>query len=79
MAETLDFFTRLSSPIVRDDWKKSLNALFTLLRKKFVFDNLAIYLVEAKAALQKLFMPVLQAGDVTRKRKLPGERKLPTR
>jgi signal transduction histidine kinase len=44
--ETLDFFTRLSSPIVRDDWKKSLDALFTLLRKKFVFDNLAIYLVE---------------------------------
>src|SRR5450759_1185207 len=44
--ETLDFFTRLSSPIVRDDWKKSLNALFVLLRRKFVFDNLAIYLVE---------------------------------
>src|SRR5450759_848846 len=44
--ETLDFFTRLSSPIVRDDWKKSLNALFILLRKNFVFDNLAIYLVE---------------------------------
>ncbi|MGZ6346160.1 MAG: sensor histidine kinase [Anaerolineales bacterium] len=44
--ETLDFFTRLSSPIVRDDWKKSLNALFILLRRKFVFDNLAIYLVE---------------------------------
>jgi signal transduction histidine kinase len=44
--ETLDYFTRLSSPVVRDDWKKSLNALFVLLRKKFVFDNLAIYLVE---------------------------------
>jgi signal transduction histidine kinase len=44
--ETLEFYTRLSSPIVRDDWKKSLNALFVLLRKKFVFDNLAIYLVE---------------------------------
>jgi signal transduction histidine kinase len=45
-AETLDFFTRLSSPVLRDDRKKSLNALFSLLRKKFVFDNLAIYLVE---------------------------------
>ncbi|MGA2503050.1 MAG: GAF domain-containing sensor histidine kinase [Anaerolineales bacterium] len=44
--ETLDFFTRLSSPIVSDDWKKSLNAMFILLRRKFVFDNLAIYLVE---------------------------------
>lgn len=44
--ETLDFFTRMSSPIVRDDWIKSLNSLFILLRKKFVFDNLAIYLVE---------------------------------
>jgi signal transduction histidine kinase len=45
-SETLDIFTRLSSSIVRDDWKKSLNALFLLLRKVFVFDNLAIYLVE---------------------------------
>jgi signal transduction histidine kinase len=44
--ETLDFFTHMSSPIVRDDWIKSLNSLFILLRKKFVFDNLAIYLVE---------------------------------
>ncbi len=44
--ETLDFYTRLSCPIVRDDWKKSLNALFVLLRRKFVFDNLAIYLLE---------------------------------
>ncbi len=45
-SETLDTFTRLSSSIVRDDWKKSLNALFLLFRKVFVFDNLAIYLVE---------------------------------
>ncbi len=45
-SETLDIFTRLSSSIVRDDWKKSLNSLFTLLRKIFVFDNLAIYLGE---------------------------------
>ncbi len=45
-SETLEIFTRLSSSIVRDDWKKSLNALFILFRKVFVFDNLAIYLGE---------------------------------
>jgi signal transduction histidine kinase len=45
-SETLEIFTRLSNSIVMDDWKKSLNALFILLRKNFVFDNLAIYLVE---------------------------------
>jgi signal transduction histidine kinase len=45
-SETLEIFTRLSSSIVRDDWKKSLDAMFVLLRRKFVFDNLAIYLVE---------------------------------
>jgi signal transduction histidine kinase len=45
-SETLETYTRLSSSIARDDWKKSLNALFVILRKIFVFDNLAIYLVE---------------------------------
>ncbi len=45
-SETLETFTRLSSSIVRDNWKKSLDAIFILLRTKFIFDNLAIYLVE---------------------------------
>jgi signal transduction histidine kinase len=45
-SETLETFTRLSSSIVRVEWKKSLDAMFVLLRRKFVFDNLAIYLVE---------------------------------
>ncbi|HEY5270231.1 MAG TPA: GAF domain-containing sensor histidine kinase [Anaerolineales bacterium] len=49
-SETLETFTRLSSSIVRDDWKKSLDEIFVLLRKKFVFDNLAIYLVEGNGS-----------------------------
>jgi len=48
-SETLEIFTRLSNSIVRDDWKKSLNAMFVLLRRKFVFDNLAVYLVEGSS------------------------------
>jgi len=45
-SETLEIFTRLSNFSVRADWKKSLDAMFILLRRQFVFDNLAIYLVE---------------------------------
>jgi signal transduction histidine kinase len=43
-AETLESFTCLSRSIARDNWKKSLDAMFILFRKKFVFDNLAVYL-----------------------------------
>lgn len=45
-SETLETFTRLSSSIYRTEWKKSLDAFFALLRRIFVFDNLAIYLSE---------------------------------
>lgn len=48
--ESLETFTQLSSSIVRDNWKKSLDALFLLLRRKFVFDNLVIYLVEGNGS-----------------------------
>ena len=49
-SETLETFTRLSSSTTRNDWKKSLDAMFVLLRRKFVFDNLAIYLVEGSGS-----------------------------
>jgi signal transduction histidine kinase len=45
-SETLELFTKLSDSTVKDDWQKALNSLFITLRKVFVFDNLAIYLVE---------------------------------
>ncbi len=45
-SETLETFTRLITFTVRDSRKKSLDAMFVLLRRKFVFDNLVIYLVE---------------------------------
>ncbi len=48
--ETLELFTKLSESVPKDDWRKVLDSLFTLLRKKFVFDNLAIYLVERSGA-----------------------------
>ena len=44
--ETLEILTRLSGSLIRDNPKKSLDALFVLLRRDFVFDNLAIYLIE---------------------------------
>lgn len=44
--ETLETLTRLSGSFVRENPKKSLDALFLLLRREFVFDNLAIYLLE---------------------------------
>ena len=44
--EMLETYTQLCSFTVRDDWKKTLDSMFILLRKKFVFDNLVIYLVE---------------------------------
>jgi signal transduction histidine kinase len=46
--KTLESFTHLSNFDARIEWKKSLDALFVLLRKSFVFDNLAIYLVEGR-------------------------------
>jgi signal transduction histidine kinase len=49
--ETLELFTKLSESVVKDDWKKALDSLFVMLRKKFVFDNLAIYLVEKTGAV----------------------------
>jgi signal transduction histidine kinase len=48
--ETLELFTKLSDSTVKDDWQKALNSLFITLRKTFVFDNLAIYLVERVGA-----------------------------
>lgn len=45
--ETLEIFTTISESIVKDNWKKALDSLFVTLRKKFIFDNLAIYLAEA--------------------------------
>jgi len=49
--ETLELFTKLGDSNVKDDWKKALNSLFITLRKAFVFDNLAIYLIEMAGAL----------------------------
>jgi signal transduction histidine kinase len=47
-SEILETYTRLINPLTRTDRKKSLDAFFVLLRKLFVFDNLAIYLDEGK-------------------------------
>jgi signal transduction histidine kinase len=44
--QILETFTHLSYNTIRNDWKKSLDAIFVMLRKIFVFDNLAIYIVE---------------------------------
>jgi signal transduction histidine kinase len=57
--ETLELFTKLSDSNVKDDWKKALNSLFITLRKTFVFDNLAIYLIEMAGALPE---PVYARG-----------------
>jgi len=46
-SETIETLSRLSGSFVRENPKKSLDALFVMLRKDFVFDNLAIYLTES--------------------------------
>lgn len=48
--ETLEFFTKISESIIRENWKKALDSLFATLRKEFIFDNLAIYLVKEDGA-----------------------------
>ena len=48
-SETLEAFNRLNKSINRENWKKSLDEMFVFLRRKFVFDNLAVYLVEGSA------------------------------
>ena len=77
--ETLEIFTKISESIVKDNWKTALDSLFVMLRKKFVFDNLAIYLVEATGTCQKPFTPVRLVGAGARRPRPPGVRKLPTR
>jgi signal transduction histidine kinase len=44
--EMLEFYTRLNESILKEDWKKALNTFFLTFRKKFIYDNLAIYLIE---------------------------------
>ena len=49
-SEVLELFTKLNETVLKDDWKKVLDSLFSLLRKRFMFDNLAIYLIEQQDA-----------------------------
>ncbi len=44
--EQLEYFTALSNTISKGEWKSALDAMFVALRKRFVFDNLAIYRVD---------------------------------
>jgi signal transduction histidine kinase len=50
-ADTLDFFTKLGDSNIKDDWRKALDTLFLNLRKKFVFDNLAIYSLDTAESI----------------------------
>jgi hypothetical protein len=52
--ETLEYFTKLTEAIMKDDWKSALDTLFVTLRKQFVFDNLAIYMMEAAAGMPEV-------------------------
>jgi signal transduction histidine kinase len=46
-ADTLSYLAALfKTALGQDDWKKILDALFPNLRKEFVFDNAAVYLLE---------------------------------
>jgi signal transduction histidine kinase len=48
---TLEYLISLEEAIAGDNWKRSLDNLFTTLRKLFVFDNLALYQVDGKGSL----------------------------
>jgi signal transduction histidine kinase len=52
--ETIEYYSRLTESILKDDWKSALDSLFTTLRKQFVFDNLAIYLVESTGGMSEV-------------------------
>mgnify|MGYP001765782423 CR=1 FL=1 len=52
--DTLDYFTALGETVSREDWKHSLDTLFIALRKRFVFDNLAIYMVDGQGSLPEV-------------------------
>ena len=45
-SDAIETYTRFNNAITADGLKKSLDGLFTLIRKNFVFDNLVIYLAE---------------------------------
>lgn len=53
-SEQLDYFTTLTSTISRGEWKSSLDTLFVVLRKRFLFDNLAIYRSDEKGSLAEV-------------------------
>ncbi len=53
-SETIEYFTRLCMSIAKDDWKGALDTLFVALRKRFVFDNLAIYLAETDRGIPEV-------------------------
>jgi signal transduction histidine kinase len=44
--ETLEYFSKLGETIAKDNWKSAIDSLVVGLRKRFVFDNLAIFLAE---------------------------------
>jgi hypothetical protein len=48
--DTLEYLaTLLQTALKPDDWKAVLDALFPSLRKEFVFDNAAVYLLDSNA------------------------------
>ena len=49
--DTLEIYSKLSDSVVKEDWRKALNSFFLTFRRIFVFDNLAIYLVEPAGAV----------------------------
>lgn len=52
--EQLDYFTTLMNTVSRGEWKPSLDALFAALRKRFLFDNLAIYRSDERGSLAEV-------------------------
>ena len=48
--DTLEYlYTLVQTAVQQEHWKTALNSLTTALRKKFVFDNIAIYLQDTKS------------------------------
>jgi len=46
-----EFYGALLQALDNPDWKKGLDALFTVLRQRFLFDNVVIYRAEASSSL----------------------------
>ena len=61
-SETLSLLCAIAETAAKDDWKQALDSLFATLRGGFVFDNLAIYLADARNQPEVIYARAVGRG-----------------